>query len=85
MRLIAPFQILLAAFCALSVASAQRAEEASARQQSPRQEVVNQFESSGLKAGKAFPEVDIYDADGNPFNTRSLKGRHTVIVNGCLT
>ena len=25
------------------------------------------------------------DADGNAFNTKSLKGKYTVLVNGCLT
>jgi cytochrome oxidase Cu insertion factor (SCO1/SenC/PrrC family) len=43
------------------------------------------FEASGLKVGAAFPEIDVCDADGKPFNTRSLKGQYTVIVNGCLT
>ena len=45
----------------------------------------NGFAASGLKAGSLFPAVDIYDTEGKPFNTRSLKGKYTVIVNGCLT
>ena len=38
-----------------------------------------------LAPGDPFPEIDIHDAAGNRFNTRSLKGKYTVIVNGCLT
>lgn len=38
-----------------------------------------------LSPGDPFPEIDVYDASGKPFNTKSLKGKYTVIVNGCLT
>jgi hypothetical protein len=43
------------------------------------------FEASGLKVGDPFPAVEILDAAGKPFSTRSLKGQYTVLVNGCLT
>ena len=38
-----------------------------------------------LGPGDPFPELDVYDAAGNPFNTKSLTGQYTVLVNGCLT
>ena len=38
-----------------------------------------------LAPGDPFPEIDVHDAAGKRFNTRSLKGKYTVIVNGCLT
>ena len=38
-----------------------------------------------LGPGDPFPELDVYDATGNPFNTKSLTGQYTVLVNGCLT
>ena len=38
-----------------------------------------------LGQGDLFPQLDVYDADGNPFNTRSLAGTYTVLVSGCLT
>ncbi len=38
-----------------------------------------------LEAGDPFPQLDIYDAAGNPFNTKRFEGQYTVIVNGCLT
>lgn len=38
-----------------------------------------------LGPGDPFPEVDVYDADGRPFNTKRLTGQYTVLVNGCLT
>lgn len=43
------------------------------------------FEESGLKTGDLFPDVAVFDAQGKPFNTKSLKGQYTVLVNGCLT
>ncbi|MCP5118430.1 MAG: hypothetical protein GY953_47065, partial [bacterium] len=49
------------------------------------QKMEKRFNEFPLKVGDPFPEVDIYDADGNAFNTKSLKGKYTVIVNGCLT
>lgn len=38
-----------------------------------------------LGPGDPFPAVEVYDAVGKPFNTKSLTGQHTVLVNGCLT
>jgi hypothetical protein len=43
------------------------------------------FDGSGLKTGDPFPEISVFDAAGKPFNTRSLKGQYTVLINGCLT
>ncbi|MCY4598247.1 MAG: hypothetical protein OXC19_26035 [Bryobacterales bacterium] len=38
-----------------------------------------------LGPGDPFPELDVFDAAGKPFNTKSLTGQYTVLVNGCLT
>ncbi|MDE0109861.1 MAG: hypothetical protein OXJ37_03055 [Bryobacterales bacterium] len=38
-----------------------------------------------LGPGDPFPAVEVYDAAGKPFNTKSLTGQYTVLVNGCLT
>lgn len=38
-----------------------------------------------LGPGDPFPELEVYDAAGKPFNTKSLTGQYTVLVNGCLT
>ena len=38
-----------------------------------------------LGPGDPFPELTVYDAAGNPFDTRSLAGQYTVVVSGCLT
>lgn len=35
--------------------------------------------------GDTLPVVDMYDADGNSFNTGRIRGKHAVIVFGCLT
>ena len=45
----------------------------------------SRFEASGLREGTPFPDVQIYDAEGNPFRTGKLKGGYTVLVTGCLT
>ena len=46
---------------------------------------VNQRFGGGPGVGKSLPDVDCYDAEGDPFNLRSLKGNYTVLVFGCLT
>ena len=38
-----------------------------------------------LKAGESLPEVSGYDEEGKPFHLRQLKGKHAVMVFGCLT
>ena len=38
-----------------------------------------------LGPGDPFPALEVYDAAGRPFNTKSLAGQYTVLVNGCLT
>ena len=55
------------------------------REEDPRQALRSRFERSGLREGVAFPDVQIYDGEGNPFRTGALKGGHTVLVTGCLT
>ena len=41
--------------------------------------------SSGLDVGSLMPEVTVFDSEGKPFETASLKGKYSVIVFGCLT
>lgn len=43
------------------------------------------FEAPGLRVGDRFPAVDIFDEAGQTFNTGNLRGRYTVVINGCLT
>ena len=38
-----------------------------------------------LGPGDPFPKLNVFDAAGKPFNTKSLTGQYTVLVNGCLT
>ncbi|MCH2062775.1 MAG: hypothetical protein MK194_03510 [Roseibacillus sp.] len=38
------------------------------------------------KVGSLIPDISVFDAEGRSFALREkLKGRHTVIVFGCLT
>ncbi len=69
----------LALFCA-PIGWTQAPERPEAQRQ-----LQERFSAAGIEAGAPFPEVDVFDAEGNPFNTRSLNGKYTVIVNGCLT
>lgn len=48
-------------------------------------QVVERFEKVAPKVGDELPDVTVYDADGKEFKLRSLKGRYTVLVFGCLT
>jgi len=55
------------------------------RGDNPRAELQRKFEASGLREGAEFPDAQIYDAKGNPFQTGEFKGDYTVLVTGCLT
>lgn len=35
--------------------------------------------------GTRLPDVTVYDEHGEPFTTKSLRGRYSVLVFGCLT
>ena len=41
--------------------------------------------SVGPAVGTTIPNVELFDADGNPFRLGQLKGSYTVLVFGCLT
>lgn len=43
------------------------------------------LESAGLKVGQPVPDVTVYDENGSKFRMADLKGKHSVIVFGCLT
>ncbi len=43
------------------------------------------LERAGLKIGQALPDLAIFDDKGEKFSLSSLKGKHTVIVFGCMT
>ena len=44
-----------------------------------------QMRGSIPQPGDAMPEVSGFDDEGNPFELTKLRGKHTVIVFGCLT
>jgi len=56
-----------------------------AAQQSPRQSVGRNFETSSPAIGASLPDINGFDAKGKEFHLRSLKGNYTVLVFGCLT
>jgi cytochrome oxidase Cu insertion factor (SCO1/SenC/PrrC family) len=43
----------------------------------------NQFKLPG--PGTPVPDVSVYDASGEEFSMRELRGQYTVLVFGCLT
>lgn len=79
------FATLITLLSAVTLGSAQTAEQPRRGQLDTDGHVGKWFDASGLKAGDTFPAVEVYDEKGKPFNTRSLKGQYTVVVNGCLT
>lgn len=74
---------ILTVFGVMSFIQAQTPRQASPDRQPGRDQ--SWFFETGLKVGDPFPEMSIFDAAGKPFNTRSLKGQYTVVINGCLT
>lgn len=43
------------------------------------------LERAGVKLGQALPDLTIFDDEGGKFRLADVKGKHTVIVFGCLT
>lgn len=43
------------------------------------------LEGTGLKLGQALPDLTIFDDKGGKVRLADLKGKHSVIVFGCLT
>lgn len=43
------------------------------------------FDETSPEIGAPLPDLTCYDAEGNAFDLRSLKGHHTVLLFGCLT
>jgi hypothetical protein len=58
-----------------------RADEAN----SARNQVNAGFERTAPKLGELIPDIAGFDAEGNDFRLRSLKGHYSVLVFGCLT
>lgn len=55
------------------------------RGDSPARVLEVRFEREAPQIGDPLPDVTAFDADGNEFHLRSLKGNYTVLVFGCLT
>jgi len=43
------------------------------------------LERAGLNVGQQMPDVTVYDENGEKFPLSRAKGKHTVLVFGCLT
>jgi len=43
------------------------------------------FDDAAPALGELAPDVVVLDEKGEPFDLRSFKGSHTVLVLGCLT
>ena len=37
------------------------------------------------RAGTSLPEISVFDDQGQPFSTKTLREHYTVLVFGCLT
>jgi hypothetical protein len=38
-----------------------------------------------LRIGSQLPDITVFDENGKELSTRDLRGKHTVLVFGCLT
>ena len=50
-----------------------------------RQSMQGQFDRSSPEIGAELPDVSGYRSDGSKISLRSLRGKYTVLVFGCLT
>ena len=57
--------------------------------QNKRMEFVERYNARHAKqkplVGDTLKDVKLFDASGKEFSTRRLRGKHTVLVFGCLT
>lgn len=56
-----------------------------ARQSPMAQAMQGRFERNSPDVGTELPDVSGYRSDGSKISLRSLRGKHTVLVFGCLT
>ena len=83
--------VLLLCFVAVGVAQQTEGSETARRPnakpgvESPKERVNRKFESTAPGIGEPLPDVTVLDADGREFSLRSLRGKYTVLVFGCLT
>ena len=59
------------------------------KQKEPKQEFESKYNEKFLKEssflGQQAPDPECFDAEGNPFRLSQARGKHTVVVFGCLT
>ena len=51
----------------------------------PRRSNDSRFLQDSPRVGETIPDIAAYDENGKKLKLRELKGKHTVIVFGCLT
>jgi cytochrome oxidase Cu insertion factor (SCO1/SenC/PrrC family) len=61
------------------------AQPPAAAPETPREQVIKSFDRKAPQVGEPLPDVTLLDADGKEFRLASLRGKHTVLVFGCLT
>ncbi len=50
-----------------------------------RRGMLDRFEEVSPQIGEKLPDVELFDAKGQPRRLSSLKGSYTVLILGCLT
>ena len=67
----------------------QKDQEEQIKQEEPKQEFESKYNEKFLKEssflGQQAPAPECFDAEGNPFRLSQARGKHTVVVFGCLT
>ena len=79
--------MLLAAAVSLQTVdvSAQRPDTGRPGERGPGKAGASTLERAGLKVGQQMPDVTILDENGETFPLSRVKGKHAVLVFGCLT
>ncbi len=66
-------------------ADAQNVRPGSGSNDSPARSMMASFDRNAPGVGEPVPDIDVLDAQGNPFPLRRLKDNYSVLVFGCLT
>ena len=76
---------IVLALVVTSASFAQKPEQSKKGTRSGMQALRDRFAKNSPAIGKPLPDVTVVDANGKKFAIKDLRGKHTVLVFGCLT
>ena len=78
-------RVFLAALVAIHWLTVSVLAQVPAAEETPRQQVLREFERKAPQVGQPLGDLELLDAEGNRFQWESIRGQHAVLVFGCLT